>query len=327
MFANPLPPFHQPNHPTDHDRDRDPFQSLYQSLSNLSLTTNTVTTKKPPSTTHAPVPAAHSFPDLPTPAQVRQEAARLAIVLPAPTGNGAAAAALVPFPSRRLLVKYYHGCPGADYNGNGHGGDGVSAVAAEGKAMTLVRGTLLSAAACAGAPVAAAEEVPVPEVFGGGTVGFVGSVDNGPLQDELFQGCAMAGAPPPGPFPTVDAFHDYFVSVAATVSHSQNGGAQLRYPRQNIFPAYAPIVFTHGGLHPRNIIVSAGPRPRVVSILGWEQAGWYPAYWEMCKARWECSRRGDLGDWMNRYLPWILDAEGLNAEIPGWNKPNILSST
>lgn len=148
----------------------------------------------------------------------------------------------------------------------------------------------------------------------------LGSVDNGPLHDEVFRGCARAGAPPPGPFPTADAFHDYFVSIAAAVSQNLNpGGAQLRYTPQHIFPAYVPIAFTHGGLHPRNIIISTGPRPRVVSIIGWEQAGWYPAYWELCKARWECSRRGNLSDWDTKYLPWILDAEGLNAEIPGWH--------
>jgi hypothetical protein len=132
----------------------------------------------------------------------------------------------------------------------------------------------------------------------------------------------MAGAPPPGPFPTVAAFHDYFVSMAVTISQSRQataGGEQVRYTPHHLFPGDVPVVFTHGGLHPRNIIVSTGPNPRVVSILGWEQAGWYPAYWELCKARWESSRHQGLEDWEAKYLPWILDAEGVDTEMRGWH--------
>jgi hypothetical protein len=120
----------------------------------------------------------------------------------------------------------------------------------------------------------------------------------------------------------VAAFHDYFVSTAAVVSQNRNagaGGCQVRWNPQHLFPVDIPIVFTHGGLHPRNIIVSAGPNPRVVSIIGWEQAGWYPAYWELCKARLECSRRGGLGDWESRYLPGILNVDELGAGLGEWH--------
>lgn len=132
----------------------------------------------------------------------------------------------------------------------------------------------------------------------------------------------MATGTRSGPFPSVAAFHDYFVSMAVALSENGQSGAdtgQVRYAPHHIFPDDVPIVFTHGGLHPRNIIVSMGPDPRVVSILGWEQAGWYPAYWELCKARWECSRRGSVGDWENKYLPWILDVDGLRTTLCGWN--------
>lgn len=138
----------------------------------------------------------------------------------------------------------------------------------------------------------------------------------------MFHRCALAGAPPAGPFPTATAFHDYFVAMAVTVSRNRHAGAgdgQLRYTPHHLFPDDVPVVFTHGSLHPRNIIISAGPKPRVVSILGWEQAGWYPAYWELCKARAECSRRGRLGGWESKYLSWILDTDALNTEMRGWN--------
>lgn len=40
------------------------------------------------------------------------------------------------------------------------------------------------------------------------------------------------------------------------------------------------IVFTHGDLSPRNIIVQ---RDRIQGLLDWELAGWYPEYWEYVK--------------------------------------------
>jgi hypothetical protein len=132
--------------------------------------------------------------------------------------------------------------------------------------------------------------------------------------DQIFRGCEKANGVKPGPFPSVAAFHVYLVR-----SGHISAGSMVRYMPHHIFPNEVPIVFTHGGLHPRNIIVSAGPYPRVVSILGWEQAGWYPAYWELCKARWEFSSRGKLGDWEAEYLPRILDVEELRSEICGWN--------
>lgn len=37
--------------------------------------------------------------------------------------------------------------------------------------------------------------------------------------------------------------------------------------------------------------------PRVLSIIDWEQAGWFPAYWEFAKAR----------NTQNKYEDWRLD--------------------
>ena len=45
------------------------------------------------------------------------------------------------------------------------------------------------------------------------------------------------------------------------------------------------IVFTHGDLDPRNILVEEG---HVTGIVDWEQSGWYPGYWEYVKAMWGC---------------------------------------
>lgn len=154
--------------------------------------------------------------------------------------------------------------------------------------------------------------------------GDLGNVENGPLQDEIFQGCARAGMRTPGPFASVSAFHNYLVETAVTVSHrrlnaTEMGSHWAPYIPQHLFPDDAPIMFTHGGLHPRNIIVSAGPNPRVVAIIGWEQAGWYPAYWELCKARLECSRHGGVGDWDGRFLSQVLDVGELSRWLQDWH--------
>ncbi|KAH6654898.1 hypothetical protein BKA67DRAFT_636987 [Truncatella angustata] len=54
------------------------------------------------------------------------------------------------------------------------------------------------------------------------------------------------------------------------------------------------------------------PNPRVVAILDWGQSGWYPWYWEYCKAK----RVGRLETcfvatiqegWHTKYLPLIID--------------------
>lgn len=76
--------------------------------------------------------------------------------------------------------------------------------------------------------------------------------------------------------------------------------------------ADTPIVFTHNDLLPPNVILAPGPSPKVVAIIDWGQAGWYPAYWEYCKARWIRVNPRYFSDisqehWRVKYLPLILD--------------------
>lgn len=389
-------PFHQPQPLAV---EVDPFESLYNSLANLTLTAasslpvtpsgavdraktaaepiipdaapippvaSAVTNTPSSFQNEAPIPVniifppgdnvifAHSsyyrqFRELPSILHVRTQAILAAGRLPLPSPSY-----LVPFPDQGLLVNY-----GPDAN--------VSA--AEGKNLVLLK------------QIFKLDEVPVPEIFGwrrdaehgerviytslpvgntledrwgGLTDGekarvcvelrdmvktwrrlqqgnkhkgreIIGSIDNTPLNDQVFRLTNVnkkMTLPPPGPFPNVSNFHSYFVATAVAVSQSKHAGSeagQVNYQPHHLFPDSVPITFTHGALHPRNIIISEGPNPRVVSIIGWEQAGWYPAYWELCKARWECSRRGSLGDWETRYLPGILSLDGFGLEMQGWN--------
>lgn len=132
------------------------------------------------------------------------------------------------------------------------------------------------------------------------------SIDNTALHDTIF-----TASPPSGTFLTVASFHEWFVKTAMEGSSYFHGAASCHLQPNNFFRDDTPVVFTHGGVHPGNILISTGPNPRVVSILDWSQAGWYPAYWEFCKARRAGSKPGiplPL-DWETTYLWWILDDE------------------
>lgn len=71
-------------------------------------------------------------------------------------------------------------------------------------------------------------------------------------------------------------------------------------------------MFTHDDLVPPNILLSRGANPRVEAIIDWAQAGWYPSYWEYCKARrvrLDPEHFNDVmqEEWHTKYLHIILD--------------------
>lgn len=70
-----------------------------------------------------------------------------------------------------------------------------------------------------------------------------------------------------------------------------------------------PVVFTRNDFVPPNILLSTGPDPTVAAIIDWGQAGWYPAYWEYCKARRVLVDFDDAvqEEWHTKYLAMILD--------------------
>lgn len=100
-----------------------------------------------------------------------------------------------------------------------------------------------------------------------------------------------------GPFGTLTEFHDWLVRPP---TRSQ---AQSMYWHQitTQLGAEYPIVFTHGDIAARNIMVRDG---RIVALLDWEFAGWYPEYWEYVFAL----RGLDNIDWetLGRYLPSLF---------------------
>lgn len=74
------------------------------------------------------------------------------------------------------------------------------------------------------------------------------------------------------------------------------------------------MAFTHADLVPPNIhvLLSPGPNPSIAAVIGWGQSGWYPVYWEYCKAhRIRANPQyfdNDMEEeWNTKYLPTILD--------------------
>lgn len=62
---------------------------------------------------------------------------------------------------------------------------------------------------------------------------------------------------------------------------------------------------THGDLNRRNIIVPSASPARVV-IVDWQQSGWYPDYWEYCKAVFTCWYEDE---WRKYYIDKFLQPQ------------------
>ncbi|KAF3183879.1 hypothetical protein TWF788_005351 [Orbilia oligospora] len=146
---------------------------------------------------------------------------------------------------------------------------------------------------------------------------YIGNISRGPSKDVIFSSSSTLAA---GPFMTVRGFHDWFTSLR------RPEGSRDRSP--DPFRAHliddSDIVFTHGDLHPSNIMISY-PRKGdngndilkedsglVLTIIDWHQSGWLPEYWEGCKARWTAEVRSS---WSEIYLPKFVKMDMLGPEL------------
>ena len=75
-------------------------------------------------------------------------------------------------------------------------------------------------------------------------------------------------------------------------------------PRSNI------SLFTHGDVAPRNIMMDEDCH--ITGIIDWEQAGWYPDYWEYANIL-KPSRDKDWQSWMDRTATQQWDLSGITA--------------
>jgi aminoglycoside phosphotransferase (APT) family kinase protein len=134
-------------------------------------------------------------------------------------------------------------------------------------------------------------QIPSPGVFG--------NVTGGPLRHRLF----LSAEPTPeinGPFEEEKAF-----SMAMAIRSRRNWESSGYKPwTSEFFERHLPTalaghrsVFTHDDLQRKNILVSRdvgaadggsldeiGGGWRVTAIVDWEDAGWYPSYWEYASA-------------------------------------------
>ncbi|KAF2873990.1 phosphotransferase family protein [Massariosphaeria phaeospora] len=122
----------------------------------------------------------------------------------------------------------------------------------------------------------------------------IGSLCHGPAPDRCLE-----DLPQLKPFPARSVFHDWLSWLwRRHVPDPQSIEDWWR----DLLPDNGPIVFTHGDLRPANIIVTATTPAKVVAILDWEQAGWYPDYWEYCKARYTASYGGEWHGHIDQFL-------------------------
>ncbi|KAF8136678.1 kinase-like domain-containing protein [Boletus edulis] len=111
----------------------------------------------------------------------------------------------------------------------------------------------------------------------------ISNVVGGPVYDPRFPGTSLAI----GPFQSIHDFHVFL----------RNGIVEP--PPDSLYPGIHDMmrsqdqpwpmpVFTHGDLSSFNILVRGD---RVVGIIDWETAGWYPSYWEYSMAWWLANPR------------------------------------
>ncbi|KAI0035402.1 kinase-like domain-containing protein, partial [Vararia minispora EC-137] len=104
-----------------------------------------------------------------------------------------------------------------------------------------------------------------------------------------------------GPFANEEAFNyvlRYFEPLANLPASVQEAHALVH-----------AVVFTHGDVLPRNVMVDAAQPERVLALLDWDAAGWFPAHWEYRKARWT-AESGLENSWVSRIVqPYVFEAD------------------
>ncbi|KAH9884921.1 kinase-like protein [Cubamyces lactineus] len=139
------------------------------------------------------------------------------------------------------------------------------------------------------------------------------ALNGGALVDSRITTCG-----PVGPFVDEGAFNDRLLQTSAPFKSK----ADLAKLRSRMCVTH-DIVFTHGDIAPRNIMVEGDS---VVALLDWQQAGWHAEHWEFIKAKWcppDLHPAAELWDSMveqlfgKDYTPeWLLDHE-LSEDIVG----------
>lgn len=98
------------------------------------------------------------------------------------------------------------------------------------------------------------------------------------------------------------AFNDWFSSLPQSWLPDSK---RYQDPYRFYLPDDGALKLTHGDLHRGNILISSAGRPCVLAVVDWAHAGWYPEYWEYCKALYTSDYKGE---WRNVWIPKFLTA-------------------
>ncbi|KAJ5221445.1 Aminoglycoside phosphotransferase [Penicillium citrinum] len=124
---------------------------------------------------------------------------------------------------------------------------------------------------------------------------YVGAVDRG--KAIIGRRISMEG----GPFDTEQQFNESNWGDLV-----QSAPDLLRHYAKYALTDDHEIVFTHADISPRNILVEEG---HVIVILDWEDAGWYPAYWEYTQVLRQLKLVPDWPEYISRILPPKFERE------------------
>jgi aminoglycoside phosphotransferase len=102
----------------------------------------------------------------------------------------------------------------------------------------------------------------------------VAHVDGGPLYDPRLPGTSNRF----GPFRTIQDFHRHLRQGLEAHPEHESEISKLISQQDEL---RSPLVFTHGDLSSLNVLASGD---KIVGIVDWETAGWYPSYWEYTTA-------------------------------------------
>ncbi|KAK3302744.1 phosphotransferase enzyme family protein [Chaetomium strumarium] len=111
---------------------------------------------------------------------------------------------------------------------------------------------------------------------------FIGSVDGSACDDQFLENAPESSR---GPFKTEAEFNQALANVwlSGEGGHEEDPFRRLLVKILFEVGRGHEIVLTHNDFAARNILVRGST---VVAILDWEFAGFYPEYWEYCKALW-----------------------------------------
>ena len=138
------------------------------------------------------------------------------------------------------------------------------------------------------------------------------------LNGEALRDSRITSSEPVGPFSDEASFNDFLVASAEIFMDE----TKLPDIRSRMREDHR-IVFTHGDLAPRNILVQGG---RIVALIDWEQSGWCPEHWELVKAMWSPMAKKDV-TWDDRVIAlfseedkkdWMVDRELSDYLIGGF---------